>query len=418
MSIHALARISMAFLLALAGAACGGDATTRGDGHGETHGDEAEFARGPNGGRLLEDGDFALEIALYEAGGTAEMRAWGTRRGAAIPPDEIDLTVGLARFGGRVERVAFAPAGAFLRGDRTIAEPHSFDVTVAARHGGEEHRFAYASYEGRVEVAAEAARATGIRVETAGPARIAETVVLHGRVEPDGDRTAQVTPRFPGIAVEVCKQLGDAVARDEVVAVVESNESLRPYEVRSRLAGTAIAKAIVPGEFVASDAAIYVVSDLSRVWVDLQAHRLDFERLRVGQRVEVDDAAGGPPIEARITYLSPLGAPDSQSLLARVVVENADHRLRPGLFVTARVTVAEIEAPVAVRSEALQRLRDWDVVFRAAGDTYEAQPVELGARDAAWVEIRSGLAAGDAYVAEGSFVLKADVGKSGASHDH
>ena len=74
--------------------------------------------------------------------------------------------------------------------------------------------------------------------------------------------------------------------------------------------------------------------------------------------------------------------------------------------------------PVAVSVDALQRLRDWDVVFIAAGDVFEAQPVELGRRDATHVEIVSGLAAGQRYVAAGSFVLKADVGKSGATHDH
>jgi len=288
---------------------------------------------------------------------------------------------------------------------------------AAHEHEGPEHA-ASEERSASVEVDAETARAMGIVVATAAPARIQEAVVLHGRVEPDGDRTAHVTPRFPGIALEARKRLGDAVAKDEVVAVVESNESLRPYELRSRIAGTVIAKDVVPGEFVASDAAIYVVSDLARVWVDLQAHRRDFERLAVGQRVAIEDAEGGAPIEARVAYLSPIGAADSQSLLARAVVENADGRLRPGLFVTARVTVREVEAPVAVRSEALQRMDDAIVVFRADGDRYEAQPVEVGAADAEWTEIRAGLGAGDAYAASGSFVLKADVGKSASGHDH
>ena len=66
----------------------------------------------------------------------------------------------------------------------------------------------------------------------------------------------------------------------------------------------------------------------------------------------------------------------------------------------------------------VQRVRDWDVVFVAAGDVFEAQPVELGRRDARVVEIVSGLAPGQAYVAAGSFALKAEAGKSGASHDH
>ena len=74
--------------------------------------------------------------------------------------------------------------------------------------------------------------------------------------------------------------------------------------------------------------------------------------------------------------------------------------------------------PVAVRADAIQTLRDWNVVFLQDGEVYQAQPVELGRRDAQWVEILSGIEPGRRYVARNSFVLKADVGKSGASHDH
>lgn len=270
----------------------------------------------------------------------------------------------------------------------------------------------------RVRIDAAAARDTGIRVEVAGPGRIAEHLVLQGRIEPDGDRTAHVTPRFPGIALEVRKRLGDAVAKDEIVAIVESNESLRPYEVRARLAGTVIEKSVVAGEFVGTDAPLYVVSDLGRVWADLSVHRKDFERLRAGQRAWIDAGEGGAPAEGRIDYLAPVGSFDSQTLLARVAVPNADGRWRPGLFVSARVEVDAIDAPVAVRSAALQRLHDQDVVFLAEGDTYEARPVEVGRSDGEWTEIRAGLVAGASYVAEGSFVVKADAGKAGADHDH
>ena len=203
-----------------------------------------------------------------------------------------------------------------------------------------------------------------------------------------------------------------------MLAIVESNESLRPYEVRSRIAGTVVEKHAAPGEFAATDAPLYIVSDLDHVWADLQVHRRDAERLRVGQRAWIDSGDGSAPAEARVDYVSPLGTFDSQSSLARVVIDNASGRWRPGLFVSARVDVAAVQAPVAVRTSALQRMRDWDVVFLADGDTYEAQPVQIGLGDGTRTEIRAGLAAGQAYVATGSFILKADVGKSGASHDH
>jgi cobalt-zinc-cadmium efflux system membrane fusion protein len=404
-----------AVALAIALAACGGGAAEQAEG-GE-HG-EAEVAKGPNGGRMLEDGDFAVELAIFERGVPPEYRAWASKGGKPVAPADVQLDVELRRFGNRKDRIGFAPAGAFLRGDATVEEPHSFDVTVRATHAGKEHRLTFESYEGRVTIDAAAAKEAGIAVEDAGPAQIAETLLLYGRIEPDGDRTAHVTPRFPGIVVEARKRLGDAVAKDEVVAIVESNESLRPYEVRARIAGTVIAKNAVPGEFAATDAPLYVVSDLGRVWADLQVHRRDAVRLRVGQSAVLDAGDGSEPALARVDYVSPLGSFDSQSSLARVVVDNASGRWRPGLFVSARVAVETVQAPVAVRTSALQRVRDWDVVFLADGDSYEAQPVELGLSDGTWTEIRAGLTAGQPYAATGSFVLKADVGKSGASHDH
>ena len=66
----------------------------------------------------------------------------------------------------------------------------------------------------------------------------------------------------------------------------------------------------------------------------------------------------------------------------------------------------------------LQTFRDWDVVFVRVGDTYEIRPVELGQRDAQRVEVRAGLKAGDQVVVEQSYLVKADIEKSGASHDH
>jgi cobalt-zinc-cadmium efflux system membrane fusion protein len=404
-----------AVALAIALAACGGGSAEHA---GEEKQDEVASSKGPHGGRMLEDGDFAIELAIFERGVPPEFRAWAYQGGEPIPPAEVQLEVELRRFGNRLDRIGFAPAGEFLRGDATVEEPHSFDATVRAKRRGGEHRFTYSSYEGRVTIDAAAAKESGVAVEVAGPAQIKETLQLYGRIEPDGDRTAHVTPRFPGIVVDARKRLGDAVAKDEVVAIVESNESLRPYEVRSRIAGTIIEKHAAPGEFAGTDAPLYVVSDLGRVWADLQVHRSDAERLRVGQRAWVDAGDGGEPIEARVDYVSPLGSFDSQTTLARLVVDNASGRWRPGLFVSARVEVETVQAPVAVRTSALQRVRDWDVVFLADGDSYEAQPVELGLGDGTWTEIRAGLSAGQPYAATGSFILKADVGKSGASHDH
>lgn len=395
--------------------ACGGGGESAGGGRDER---AAARAEGPHGGRLLEDGPFAVELAIYERGVPPEYRAYLFEDGEPLDPAAVRLEVTLRRLGGRVDRIGFVPRGDFLVGDREIVEPHSFDVEVVAREGGREHRFAFASYEGRVELDAEQVAAAGIDVATAGPATIRERVVLNGRVAPDEDTLAHLTPRFPGVVRSVHKRLGDPVAAGDLLAVIESNESLHPYELRAALGGTVIAKEISPGEFVSSDREVFAIADLARVWVDLDVYRPDFGRLRVGQKARVDAGDGTLPVDTTISYLSPIGAANTQTLLARAVLPNADRTWRPGLFVTADVEVYAREVPVAVAVSALQRVRDRDVVFVADGETFEAQPVELGRRDGEHAEVRSGLAPGQRYVAAGSFLLKAEAGKSGASHDH
>ena len=378
----------------------------------------AEFERGPQGGRWLADGDFALELAIFEAGVPPEFRAFVYEREEPRDPAGVALEVTLRRVGGRVERIAFTPHGDHLRGDREVVEPHSFDVEVLAREGGREHRFTYASYENRVTLSPQQIEAAGIEVATAGPATIRETVLLNGRIVPNEDALAHVMPRFPGVVRSVHKRLGDPVAKGDLLAVIESNESLHPYELRARQAGTVIDKNVAPGEFADSDRALFAIADLSNVWADLDVYRRDFGRLRAGQRVRIDSGDGAPSAETTLAYLSPVGSANTQTLLARAVLPNPDGSWRPGLFVSAEVEVAASEAPVAVAAAALQRLRDWDVVFLAVGGVFEAQPVTLGRRDASNMEIVAGLAPGQRYAAAGSFVLKAEAGKSGASHDH
>lgn len=410
MKRHGTVPILLLFLLAGA-AACGGEAEHAAAG-------EEAAARGPHGGRWLEDGPFALELELHEAGVPPEFRAWVYQDGAPRPPHGVALEVTLRRLGGRVDRIGFAPRGDFLVGDREVSEPHSFDVEVVARADGSEHRFAFPSYEGRVELDAEQVAAAGIEVAEAGPAEIRQRVVLNGRIAPNGEALAHVMPRFPGVVRSVHKRLGDPVAAGELLAVIESNESLRPYELRAGLAGTVIAREIAPGEFVSNEREVFTIADLSTVWVDLDVYRPDFGRLQVGQPVRVDPGDGTPPVATPLSYLSPIGAPRTQTLLARAVLPNPDRSWRPGLFVTAEVETDARPAPVAVAAAAIQRLRDREVAFVAEDGVFEARPVSLGRRDGERVEVLEGMAAGQRYVARGSFVVKAELGKAGASHDH
>ncbi|HUG12540.1 MAG TPA: efflux RND transporter periplasmic adaptor subunit, partial [Opitutaceae bacterium] len=290
-----------------------------------SHGGEpaaAEVPKGPHGGRLLSEGDFAVEVTIFERGLPPEFRVFIYETGKPLDPAGIDLNIELLRFGGRVDRVGFKPRDDYLLGDLEVFEPHSFDVTVVAARGGKTHRWSYDSYEGRTQMSPEAARNAGIVIEPVGAAKLKQSLQVHGRVVANEDQMKHVIPRFPGIAREIHKRLGDTVAEDEVMAVVESNESLQPYEVKSAQAGTVIQKDVSAGEFVEAGETIYVVADLSSVWVDLSVYRKDFSQIKIGQSVTIDGGEGMPKAEGTIAYLSPFGAKDNQTMLARVVLPN------------------------------------------------------------------------------------------------
>lgn len=193
---------------------------------------------------------------------------------------------------------------------------------------------------------------------------------------------------------------------------------LSRYELKAPIDGVVIEKHVAVGEAVKEDADLFVLADLSTVWVDITVYAKDLNVVKVGQKVTVKSDVSGIEASGRLTYLGPMIGEQTRSARARVVIPNSDGRWRPGLFVAVQLVREEVTVPLAVNADALQTFRDWDVVFIQVGNLFEARPVELGRRDGEWVEVVSGLSAGERVVSKNSFILKADVGKSSATHDH
>lgn len=260
--------------------------------------------------------------------------------------------------------------------------------------------------------------AAGVAFADAGSATLSDTLSFNGVLRADQEAVVQVTPRFPGIVRSIKKRIGDAVGKDDQLASIESNQSLTVYDLKAPIGGTVIDRQISLGEYASEQKPSFVVADLSTIWVDLSVYRQDLKRVRVGDEVLIDPDDGGGDIKAAISYVAPVSSSDTQTAIARVVLPNPGGRLRPGLFVTARLVLAKRTVPVAVRVGAIQALENKTVVFvREESDKLEARPVELGESDSKFVEIRAGLSAGERYVAENSFVVKAEMGKGEAEHD-
>jgi cobalt-zinc-cadmium efflux system membrane fusion protein len=125
------------------------------------------------------------------------------------------------------------------------------------------------------------------------------------------------------------------------------------------------------------------------------------------------------PVPSKITFLSPLTSISTQTVTARAVLDNDGGRFRPGMFVTADVLTAVVPVAVAIKQEAIQEIDGKRVVFLRKGDgEFVVREVELGERDQRMVEVLFGVVAGDTYVTQNSFVLKAELGKAAAEHAH
>jgi cobalt-zinc-cadmium efflux system membrane fusion protein len=372
--------------------------------------------RGPNNGRLLSDGDFVVELAIFETGVPPEFRAWVTDAGRLLDPQDVDLGVTLTRLGNQIDEHRFRPQDDFLRGAGVVYEPHSFVVDIEASHDGRAHRWSYESFEGRTRIGPEMAEAFGIETAEAGPAVIAETLTLYGRIVPTADRVRAVSARFDGAIQSVAVSLGERVRQGQTLATIESNESLQSYAIAAPIAGVVTERAANAGE-QANARRLFTIVDTSTVWADLAVFPGDRPRVSVGAMVTVTPATGGPQVEGAISDITVL-ADANQAVTARVELDNSGGALVPGTYVTASVQVAEHAVPLAVKRSGLQSFRDFTVVYAQVGDEYEVRMLDLGRQSGEWAEVLGGLRPGTRYVTENSYVLKADIEKSGASHDH
>lgn len=404
----ALAAVMLSFT-----AACGAG----GNAEAEQEASAADYERGPHRGRMLRDGEFAVEMTIFEDNVPPEFHVYVYRNDQPVDPREVQLTVSLTRLGGQVDSFAFTPQEDYLKGDGVVTEPHSFDVAVRAVSNGETHDWAYQSYEGRTTIGAAQAEAAGIRVEAAGPATLEETIALAGRVELQPQGRADITAWYPGRIVRMNRAIGERVRRGETLASVTSSESLQTYGIPSPISGVVMSRNANVGD-VAGTAPIYVIADATQVHAEFYVYPRDAERLRAGQPVMVRSLAGDHNVRSTIEAILPTADMMTQTIVAHVDLPNADATWRPGQAVEGAAVVAQQEVPLAVRTRALQRFRDFTVVFAQVGETYEVRMLELGRQTPEWTEVLGGLRPGEVYVSDNAFLIRQDIEKLGASHDH
>ena len=308
-------------------------------------------------------------------------------------------------------------------------DDHSHDASPAAPHAhaqnesGDEHGHGEEddNDEGpqRTRIEAAIAEESGIRTAPAAPGTIADEHQVQGLLTPMEGRSVQVTARFPGLVKRLDAGVGDQVRAGQRLALIESNLSLSDYAITAPMTGTVMERSASVGMVAGEAMVLYELADLSQLWVDLHIFGTDAGHIEAGAQVEVTRLNDGTSARTRIERVLPGTATASQSTVARAVLENGDGLWRPGAAVSARITVARAEVALAVPLTAIQSLNGRDVAFVREGDeNYIVRPLTLGRRDARAVEVLDGLQSGEQVVVTQSYLVKADIEKSGAAHDH
>jgi len=537
---------------------------------------------GSHGGRLFSKDGFQIELTIFEKGIPPQFRAYVTDSSSKpIAFSEVKVSVELKRLD-RIDIIQFSPSGQYLVGDKTVVEPHSFEVFIKAQWKGKNFEWNFSSFEARSELSDEAIKNAEIETAIVGPQTIKGTIELPGEIGLNETKVVHIVPRLDGVVKQVFKHLGDEVSRGEALAIIESREladakiayldslkkaqlakidvdreslifentadmvellerkldveeiskqiensligknreelissyaklslaksvferekglfekgiasesdyllalekyksaeakfvslkekiafdgkwalrqkkrknemeglnlqnskqkllalGLTPveiksltqdkgrvftqYELRATIDGTVIKKHLTTGEAVKADDDIFLLADLSEVWVTILIPADQINHVALGSQVIVSNKNLGLQSEGTLTYLSSIIDETTRTITGRAVIPNSEKIWRPGTFVNVELVTDEKLVPLAIQSNALQPIRNWTVVFVKYGNVFEARPLEIGGNDGEFAEVLSGLKEGEVYASKNSYAVKAEIEKSSAVHAH
>jgi len=193
------------------------------------------------------------------------------------------------------------------------------------------------------------------------------------------------------------------------------------YVLRSPIDGEVVGRNVNPGVEVQGmlsganvTTELFTVGSIDEVWMLGDLYENDLSKVKAGDKVEIKAVSYPDSFHGVVDYVSQTLDPITRTARLRSTIDNADHRLKPEMYVTATVNLGERPA-LAVPRSALLRLQDQWIVFIQAGRTeagllhFVPRPVKIGADEGDLIEIVQGLEVGEQLVTQGAILLSSQV---------
>lgn len=211
------------------------------------------------------------------------------------------------------------------------------------------------------------------------------------------------------------------LSEEEIAKLAETQTPLPYQHIHSPIEGKVVEHKVNKGDAIEQGQTLYVIANLGQVWAQIDITESALSQVRVGQAVTVtSEAYPGRRFDGRIISLGTEIHEATRTAKARAVIDNAANRLKPGMFISARLSVGKSDAALVVPDEAVVLMDGKPTVFKRDGEHLEPQAVELGARRGGFAQIRTGLKAGDEVVVKGAYLVKSMLlkAKMGEGHGH
>ena len=256
------------------------------------------------------------------------------------------------------------------------------------------------------------AKRLGVETAYLASKTLNQTIPVYGSTTIGAEQLFQVSARYNGVIKTINFTVGDTVKKGDLLAVIESNESLNTYKITSPVSGTVLQRNGNIGG-ITQNTSLFEIVKFDTLWAEFKVFTSQYNQIKVGQHVDIEQ--GEHAFSSVITNIIP--AKDQPYVLARVRLNNTELKLTSGQLLKGNVKINQFEVDLAVEKVAIQELGGQLGVFVKENEEYEFAPLVLGRSDKNYIEVIDGLSKDAEYVNKNSYLIKADILKSEVEDD-